>query len=54
MCCMVSRAGQPLSVILAAGEWRGPAFLTYVNIHRLETDVVVAAHMDESDDEGDT
>ena len=34
-------AGAPLWQILAAGEWRSPAFLEYMDIHRLENDVVV-------------
>ena len=46
--CML---GAPLWEILAAGEWRSPAFMKYLDLHRLETDVVVQAHMDESDDE---
>ena len=37
-------------MILAAGEWRSPAFLSYIDLHRLETEVVVAAHQDESDE----
>ena len=44
-------SGSPLSVILAAGEWKSPAFLAYINEHFLERDVVVNAHMDESDGE---
>ena len=47
--CML---GAPLWEILAAGEWRSPAFMKYLDLHRLETDVVVQAHVDESDDEG--
>ena len=43
--------GATLWEILAAGEWRSPAFMKYLDLHRLETDVVVQAHMDESDDE---
>ena len=43
--------GTPLSVILAAGEWKSPAFLAYIDLHQLETDVVISAHMEESDDE---
>ena len=35
--------------ILTAGEWRSPAFLDYLDIYRLESDMVVQAHMDESD-----
>jgi len=42
-------AGAPLWKILQAGEWRSPAFLKYLDLHRLETDVVVQAHIDESD-----
>ena len=43
--------GAPLWEILAAGEWRSPAFMQYLDCHRLETDVVVQAHVDESDDD---
>lgn len=43
-------SGAPLATILAAGEWRSPAFLAYIDQNRLETDVVVAAHQDESDE----
>ena len=46
-CC----AGATLAVILAAGEWRSPAFLSYIDEAKLETDVVVAAHVDDSDDD---
>ena len=42
-------SGAPLWQILAAGEWRSPAFMEYLDIHRLETDLVVQAHCDESD-----
>ena len=42
-------AGATLAVILAAGEWNSPAFLSYIDEAKLETDVVVAAHVDESD-----
>ena len=34
-------AGAPLWKILAAGEWRSPAFLEYMDMNRLENDVVV-------------
>ena len=43
--------GAPLWVILAAGEWKSPAFLDYLNLHRLEGDMVVQAHIAESSDE---
>ena len=46
-------AGAPLWKILEAGEWRSPAFLTYLDINRLEADVVVQAHLDESDSDHD-
>ena len=43
--------GAPLHVILAAGEWRSPAFLKYLDLHSLERDMVIQAHADESDGE---
>ncbi len=42
-------AGASLAVILSAGEWKSPAFLAYIDQAKLETDVVVAAHADDSD-----
>ena len=46
-------SGAPLWQILQAGEWRSPAFLQYLDLHRLDRDLVVQAHLDEeSDDEG--
>ena len=46
--------GATLYEILAAGEWRSPAFLSYLDLAELERDVVVEAHLDESssEDEG--
>ena len=46
-------SGASLAVILQAGEWSSPAFLSYLDCNRLEGDVVVSAHCDESssDDE---
>ena len=44
-------AGASLAVILSAGEWKSPAFLAYIDQAKLETDVVVAAHVDDSDDD---
>jgi hypothetical protein len=44
-------AGAPLWQILEAGEWRSPAFLKYLDLQRLETDLVVQAHVDESESE---
>ena len=50
-CCV---AGAPLWEILAAGDWSSPAFMDYLDKWRLEQDVVMQAHLDESDceDEG--
>ena len=45
------RSGASLKTILAAAEWRSPAFLAYLDLVSLETDFVVQAHADESDDE---
>ena len=44
-------AGAPLYQISAAGEWRSPAFLQYLDIHLLERDAVIQAHCDESEEE---
>lgn len=37
-------SGAPLHEILAAGEWRSPAFLEYMDRHALERDMVQEAH----------
>ena len=50
--CRLACAGTSLAVTLAAGEWKSPAFLAYIVQRGLETDVVIAAHYDESDDDG--
>ena len=42
-------SGAPLWEILNAGEWSSPAFLKYLDLHRLDADSVVQAHLDESD-----
>ena len=42
-------AGASLYEILEAGQWSSPAFLKYLNLCQLEADVVVQAHVDESD-----
>lgn len=47
-------SGSPLWEILAAGDWRSPAFLTYLNTARLESDLVLNAHLDESEGEDET
>ena len=45
----VYASGAPLWEILAAGEWSSPAFLKYLDLHRLDTELVVQAHACESD-----
>ena len=40
--------GASLVEILSAGEWRSPAFLRYLDMHDLERDAVIEAHLDES------
>ena len=47
-------AGAPLHVILNAGEWSSPAFLKYLDLHKLQTDLVVQSVLEESDAEADT
>ena len=42
-------SGEPLWVILAAGDWRSPAFLAYLDKHQLEADLVMQAHLADSD-----
>ena len=44
----VALASASLAVILQAGEWTSPAFLTYLDCNGLEGDVVLSAHCDES------
>ena len=48
-------AGSPLHEILAAGEWRSPAFLQYLDRHALERDMVHEAQglEDALDSDGD-
>ena len=45
--------GAPLWEILAAGEWAGPAFLKYLDEHMLDNELVVQAHVGESDSESE-
>lgn len=45
------QSGAPLAAILAAGEWRSPAFLSYVDQAKWEGEAVLAAHLGESSDE---
>ena len=42
------RAGKTLREILQAGEWKSPAFLQYLDLERMEHDVVFDAHVNES------
>ena len=44
-------SGAFLAEILAAGEWRSPAFMKYLNMHQLKEDLVVQAHLEESEPE---
>ena len=46
-------SGAPLAEILAAGEWRSLAFMKYLNMHQLKEDLVVEAHLEESEPEDD-
>ena len=43
--------GAELAEILAAGDWKSPAFMKYMDVHNLERDVVVEAHLEESSEE---
>ena len=47
----LQKRGASLYEILSAGEWRSPAFLKYLDMYALDRDVVVEAHIDESDGE---
>ena len=43
--------GRSLYEILMAGEWRSPAFMTYLDMCELERGAVIEAHADESSSE---
>ena len=45
----VQASGRPLAEVLAAGEWRSPAFLKYSNVHQLQEGQVFEAHLEESE-----
>ena len=47
--CMMR--GDRLADILRAGEWRSPAFLLYLDMTKLESSLVVEAHLNESDED---
>ena len=42
------KAGTPLTEFLKAGEWRTPAFYTYLNLEDLQADAAMEAHVYES------
>ena len=44
-------SGAPLWQILPAGEWRSPAFMQYLDMHRLDRDLVFQAHLDEESED---
>lgn len=46
-------SGATLAEILAAGQWRGPAFLVYADLGSLEQGAVLQAHLDESSSDED-
>jgi len=39
--CACTLSGAPLGEILAAGDWKSPAFLDYLDKYRLERDLVM-------------
>ena len=47
-CCCDCSSGSPLHVILEAGQWASPAFLKYIDVNRLDEELVLQAHCDES------
>ena len=53
VCVVAFVRGAPLGEILEAGEWSSPAFLKYLDLHRLDAELVVQAHAGESDSEDD-
>jgi hypothetical protein len=46
----IAAAGGDLQTILAAGQWSSPAFLKYLDVSELETQVALQAHLDDSDE----
>ena len=47
----LQQAGASLREILEAGQWSSPRFLKYLDLDALEKDIVISAHIAESDDE---
>ena len=43
-------SGAPLWKILAAGEWRSPAFLNYMDIHKMDIEMVMQGCLDDESD----
>ncbi len=50
MCARIWHIGAPLWKILAAGEWRSPAFLDYLDIHKMEVELVMQGCLEEESD----
>ena len=46
----VCSAGAPVWKILAAGEWRSPALLSYLDVHKMEVEMVLQGCLDEEFD----
>ena len=44
---VIAFTGAPLWEILSAGEWRSPAFMSYLDLHQLDSQLVIQAHVDE-------
>ena len=49
MIAVVFDPGAPLWKILEAGEWSSPAFLSYLDLHQLDRDLMVQTHCIDSD-----
>ena len=47
----LASATSDLRTILDAGQWTSPAFMKYLDMTKIETDMVVQAHQDDSEDE---
>ena len=43
-------SGAPLWKILAAGEWKSPAFMDYLDVHKMEVELVMQGCLDEESD----
>jgi hypothetical protein len=49
LCAFPSFSGAGLAEILSAGEWRSPAFMSYLDANELEADAVLEAAITEDD-----